>query len=366
MKLKDLKSIYPPSPLRRSSSGYEGRKLAELKGKEIHLIGVSGTEMSSLAFFLFYAGCKNLIGHDFKTKAEFKKSFFNYHEKIKPSELNKLFLKLNNGLKKINYKDKYLQGIEGADIIFSASSWFRYANNQPLAKVISKSARGASQPAWLGSAVGRKIIFWNWYNLLLEFYPGLWVGVTGTAGKGTATNILHHLLKTAGKKSQLIGDTWQSLDFISLFKNASKTVLIAEVNNRTLTFAKYSQKSPKIAVITNIFPHHLDDHHNSFNEYKKVKLEIAKYQRPGDKIILNGDDAVLRQSSFKKRAIFYSLKDKDAKLINNDYLNSPHLKSDALAAAKVARLLKVSEAKIKQGFKTLRRISTLQKCQLKY
>ena len=143
-------------------------------------------------------------------------------------------------------------------------------------------------------------------------------------------------------------------------------MLIAEVNNRTLTFAKYSKKSPKIAVITNIFPHHLDDHHNSFNEYKKVKLEIAKYQRPGDKIILNGDDAVLRQSSFKKRAIFYSLKDKDAKLINNDYLNSPHLKSDALAAAKVARLLKVSEAKIKQGFKTLRRISTLQKCQLKY
>ena len=347
MTLKDLKSIYPPS--RQSSSGYEGRKLAELKDKEIHLIGVSGTEMSGLAFFLSSLGCKNLIGHDFKTKAEFKKSFFNYHEKIKPSELNKLFLKLNNGLKKINYKDKYLQGIEGADIIFSTSSWFRYQPNKPLFKILQNI-----YPPKIGERRGKKIIFWNWYNLLLEVYPGLWVGITGTAGKGTATNVSHHLLKTAGKKSQLISDSWQSLDFISLFKNASKTVLIAEVNNRTLTFAKYSKKSPKIAVITNIFPHHLDDHHNSFNEYKKVKLEIAKYQQPGDKIILNGDDAVLRQSSFKKRAIFYSLKDKDAKLINNDYLNSPHLKSDALAAAKVARLLKVSEAKIKRGFKTFK------------
>ena len=302
--------------------------------------------MSSLAFFLFSLGCKNLVGHDFKTKAEFKKSFFNYHEKIKPSELNKLFLKLNKGLKKINYKDKYLQGIEKADIIFSASSWFRYEPNKPLEKILKN----------------HKIIFWNWYNLLLEFYPGTWVGVTGTAGKGTATNVLHHLLKTAGsprfgeagKKSQLIGDSWQSLDFVSLFKNAKKTVLIAEVNNRTLTFAKYSQKSPKIAVITNIFPHHLDDHHNSFAEYTKVKFEIAKYQKPGDKVILNHDDVVVRKSPFKKRAIFYSLKDKDVKLINNDYLNSPHLKSDALAAAKVARLLNISEAKIKEGFKTFK------------
>jgi len=325
MELKDLKNIYPP-------------KLLELRGKEIHLIGVSGTEMSSLAFFLFSLGCKKLVGHDFKTKAEFKKSFFNYHEKIKPRELSKLFLKLNTGLKKINYKDKYLQGIEKADIIFSASSWFRYEPNKPLEKILKN----------------HKIIFWNWYNLLLEFYPGTWVGITGTAGKGTATNVLHHLLKTAGHSSQLIGDSWQSLDFVNLFKNASKTVLIAEVNNRTLTFAKYSKKSPKIAVITNIFPNHLDDHHNSFTEYAKVKFEIAKYQKAGDKVILNHDDTVLRKSPFTKRAIFYSTKDKDAKLINNDYLNSPHLKSDALAAAKVARLLNISEAKIKQGFKTFK------------
>jgi len=313
-------------------------KLQDLKNKEIHLIGVSGTEMSSLVFFLSSIGCKNLIGHDFKTKAEFKKSFFNYNEKIKPQELNKLFLKLNSGLKKINYKDTYLKGIDKADIIFSASSWFRYEPNKPLIKILRE----------------KKIIFWNWYNLLLEFYPGEWVGVTGTAGKGTMTNVLYHLLKTAGKNSQLIGDSWQSLDLVSLFKNASKTILIAEVNNRTLTFAKYSRLSPRLAVITNIFAHHLDDHHNSFNEYKQVKFEIAKYQKSGDKIILNHDDSVLKQSPFKNRAIFYRLKDKDAKLINNEYLNSPHLKSDALAAAKVARLLKVSEAKIKQGFKTFK------------
>ena len=56
-------------------------KLTDLKNKEIHLIGVSGTEVSSIAFFLAGLGAVNLIGHDFKTAAEFKDSFFSYHEK---------------------------------------------------------------------------------------------------------------------------------------------------------------------------------------------------------------------------------------------------------------------------------------------
>lgn len=313
-------------------------RLADLKNKEIHLVGVSGAEVSGLALFLASEGCKNLIGHDFKIKGEFKRSFYEHHEKTPPSKLNNDFQKLTGLFKKINYKASYLKGIGGADIVFTASSWFRYGPNKKLAEAVKR----------------KKIVFWNWYNLLLEFYQGKWVGITGTAGKGTAANVLGHLLKTAGLKSRLIGDSWQGMDFISLFKYAGKEILIAEVNNRTLTFAKYSRKSPPIAVITNVFPNHLDDHHDSFEEYKSVKFEIGRYQKTGDKIILNKDDIVLRNSPFKKRAIFYSLKDKEIKLINNEYLTAGHLKSDSMAAAKVAKLLMVNEAKIRAGFKTFR------------
>ncbi|MCX6785962.1 MAG: Mur ligase family protein [Candidatus Komeilibacteria bacterium] len=313
-------------------------KLADLKNKKIHLIGISGAESSSLALFLASLGIKNLIGHDFKTAAEFKRSFFNYHDNLNNSAKNALFDKLKTSFKKINFKNSYLAGIKEAEIIFAPASYFRYPQNRPL---VTLKAQG-------------RVKIWNWYNLLLEFYPGLLIGVTGTAGKGTVTNLLYQILKTAKKKVWLAGESWHYLDLARIFKTGQQGIVVAEVNNRTLLLAGESKKSPSVAIITNIFPHHLDDHHNSFAEYKKVKLEIRRYQKPGDLLIVNGQDPEIAKLAWPKKTIIYNSHNAQSKLINNKNLIAEHLKSDAVAAIIVAKTLKIGNQAISRalgGFK---------------
>ena len=55
-------------------------KIKDLKNKNIHLVGLSGTEVSAIAEFLIDNNIKNITGHDWKTKKEFDQSFKLYHE----------------------------------------------------------------------------------------------------------------------------------------------------------------------------------------------------------------------------------------------------------------------------------------------
>lgn len=295
--------------------------LEKLKKSEVHVVGISGAEGSSLALFLSGLGVTKLIGHDFKTAADFKKSFFSYHDNSSQNQKKRLFNQLFKSFKKIQFRNSYLSNIDRADYIFAPSSWFRYPANKKLASYK----------------------LWSWYNLLLELFPGAIIGVTGTAGKGTVTNLIYQILLAQKKKVFLMGDSWHYSDLTKIIKAGQQAMVVAEVNNRVLTFAKNSQKSPPICVITNLLRHHLDDHGNSFSRYKRVKLELFKYQKPGDYLLVNADDPELRNIKFPARAKFYSLSRGFKFNLSNPYFKNEHLLSDALAAVQVAKIFKVPE-----------------------
>ncbi|MBU1036756.1 UDP-N-acetylmuramoyl-L-alanine--D-glutamate ligase [Patescibacteria group bacterium] len=306
--------------------------LYELKNKNIHILGLAGTEGSSLALFLISLGCKNIFGHDFSQQSDFVKNYYYYHQNLSSATISKQIKQLKNNLKAFYFKDSYLKNITKADFILAPSSWFRYKINAPLKK-------------------NYKI--WNWYNLLLKYFPGTVIGVTGTAGKGTTVNLIYQILKTAGKKALMIGDSWQMMDLKNIFSSNKKTLVVAEVSNRTLTFAKNLKKSPKISVVTNITKNHLDDHQGSFNKYIATKKEIAKYQTSHDFLVINKNDLIskkLKSFSPAKKIYFYSA-DKNKKLIKNPDLIGEHLISDAVAAIKVVKILKISTADIIKGIK---------------
>lgn len=305
-------------------------KIQDLKNKKIHIVGISGTEGSSIAFFLISLGCKNLVGHDFSLESDFSKNYRNFHQGLAKEEINKQIRTLKFNLKKICYSQNYLKDIGKAELIFPASSWFRYKANKPLIKLHNYQ------------------LFWNWYNLLLEFYQGTVIGVTGTAGKGTTTHLIYNILKTAGKKVWLIGDSWENINLFEIIKAPRSSYLVAELSNRTLNFAKNSKKSPQIAVITNITKHHLDDHHNSFNEYIEVKKEIGKYQKPANYFLLNNDNqATKKLKSFgMAKKILFSPTNPEKNWIGNKNIIGNHLLTDAIAAIKVAKILKISKNNI--------------------
>jgi UDP-N-acetylmuramoylalanine--D-glutamate ligase len=50
------------------------------------------------------------------------------------------------------------------------------------------------------------------------------------------------------------------------------------------------RRSPRVAVVTNITPNHLDWHNESMQEYIDAKANIVTHQAAGDTAILNGND----------------------------------------------------------------------------
>ncbi len=326
-------------------------KIKDLKNKNIHLVGLSGTEVSAIAEFLIDNNIKNITGHDWKTKKEFDQSFKLYHEGASDNEIKRKLKNIKTGVKKIYFKNQYLKDIKKAEIIFASSSWFRHGYNFPQLEKLRK-----------------KIPFYSWYNLFLELYPGKIIGVTGTAGKGTVTNLIYRILRTAKKKVALVGESWKDVNIKKIMDMGKNSFLVMEINNRYLLFTHESRKSPYIAVITNISPNHLDDHHESFEEYIEAKKEIVKYQKAEDLTVLNWDNKITRkiEDKCKSKVFFFSqikhqkqgaFLDKNDIIVNDHKICSisvlrifgPHMISNVLAASLASRLAGVGIPDIKKG-----------------
>jgi len=127
------------------------------------------------------------------------------------------------------------------------------------------------------------------------------IGVTGTKGKTTAAMLIAHLLKKRFKII-LVGNIPGRSALESLI--GLKTLpdfFVYELSSFNLEGLK---TSPKYAVITNIFPDHLNRYKN-FAEYKKAKENIFKHQVKGDFFWLNKPDVA------EKVALFLGVSSKD-------------------------------------------------------
>lgn len=79
------------------------------------------------------------------------------------------------------------------------------------------------------------------------------VGVTGTKGKSTTAALTHFILKTTGIENELAGNIGVPLTNIT----EPNTVVVAELSSYQCA---YLNKSPRIAVITNLYQDHLPWH----------------------------------------------------------------------------------------------------------
>lgn len=122
-------------------------------------------------------------------------------------------------------------------------------------------------------------------TLFLDLCPGTIVGITGSSGKTTTTGLIGHILRTAGVDSVVggnIGDPM--LDLLPHID--SRTVVVLELSSFQLSIV---ERSPHIAVVTNITPNHLD-RHGTMENYIAAKRRIVEHQRTMDYAVLNADD----------------------------------------------------------------------------
>jgi UDP-N-acetylmuramoyl-L-alanine---L-glutamate ligase len=115
------------------------------------------------------------------------------------------------------------------------------------------------------------------------------VGVTGSKGKSTTATLLHRTLETAGIPTVLVGNIGRAaLDVLADAVSARPVVVFEMSSYQThdLTLG------PSVAVLTRLFPEHLD-WHGDVASYYAAKLRVAATQRPDDVTIWNAADPVL-------------------------------------------------------------------------
>ena len=69
--------------------------------------------------------------------------------------------------------------------------------------------------------------------------------------------------------------------------------VVLELSSFQLHRLAWIRQSPRVAVVTNLSPNHLD-WHGTFASYEKAKQHIVHYQSPRDQVVLNADDERLR------------------------------------------------------------------------
>ena len=123
-------------------------------------------------------------------------------------------------------------------------------------------------------------------ELAAQFLPGHIVAITGANGKTTTTSLAGEIL-AAGNFPTLVGGNigTPAISFVDQATPATWTVL--EVSSFQLE--TIVQFRPRIAVILNITPDHLDRHKTLAN-YVNAKARVFENQDAGDFTVLNADD----------------------------------------------------------------------------
>lgn len=157
----------------------------------------------------------------------------------------------------------------------------------------------------LCAAVERGSLLTSEMEVFLEVCPCPLIGVTGSDGKTTTTTIIAKLLAAAGKTVHLGGNIGHPL----LAETASMKPTDLAVLELSSFQLMTMQKSPHIALITNLAPNHLDVH-KDMNEYITAKGNIFTHQSLQDIAVFNADNALtLEQSTHAKgRVRFFSRK----------------------------------------------------------
>jgi UDP-N-acetylmuramoylalanine--D-glutamate ligase len=247
-------------------------KIEELRGKKITIMGLGllGGGLGTVRF-LHSVGAK-IIVTDIKSKEELASSL----EKLKD-------------LKNIEYVlgQHRAEDFTKVDMVIKnpAASW----ENKYIKMALEKNI-----PVEIDS------------SLFFKLCPNTIIGVTGTKGKTTTCALIYDILKEAGKMPVKIGvDKISVIDKLKDLKKES--IVVFELSSWRLSALGRYGLSPQIAVVTNIYPDHLN-YYKTMEDYINDKKYIFSNQKPSGLCIINGDDEILKKniSAIKAQVIKFS------------------------------------------------------------
>jgi UDP-N-acetylmuramoylalanine--D-glutamate ligase len=147
--------------------------------------------------------------------------------------------------------------------------------------------------------LGRPII--GELELAARFLKGQILAVTGSNGKTTTTSLIGEILEKSGIRTQVGGNI--GVPVVALIEHSTDdTWNVLEVSSFQLETTE--QFHPRIAVILNITPDHLD-RHGTFENYALAKERIFLEQNQNDYCVLNADNPRAAASAERAQASVY-------------------------------------------------------------
>lgn len=150
------------------------------------------------------------------------------------------------------------------------------------------------------------------------------IGVTGSKGKSTTATLIYEMLKVAGREVRLVGNIGMpALESILTKPAEAGKLFVVELSSYQL---EDLDQSPKTAVVTSLFPEHID-YHGSLSLYYGAKENIVRFQKDEDRFIYASGFPELavwanKYTGRAEKAPFWS------DVINNKSLRGDHMKAN--------------------------------------
>jgi UDP-N-acetylmuramoylalanine--D-glutamate ligase len=157
-------------------------------------------------------------------------------------------------------------------------------------------------------------------SLFFEYLPKeiITVGITGTRGKSTTTQLIYQILKSLYPgRVHLAGNTQGVSTLVLLQKIKAGDIVVLELDSWCLHGMGEVKKSPDISVFTNFMPDHLnfylkglptelnpeEQHEKALESYFNDKANIYKYQKEGDVLVCGPNVAKKIGKTISKKII---------------------------------------------------------------
>ena len=119
------------------------------------------------------------------------------------------------------------------------------------------------------------------------------IGITGSNGKTTTTNLVHHLLRAANVDARIGGNIGNSFARMVAQESETNTPEYYVLEISSFQLDDCTTFRPHIALLLNITPDHLDRYNYDLQQYRAAKFRIMQCLQHTDHLVVNAEDPVV-------------------------------------------------------------------------
>ena len=208
--------------------------------------------------------------------------------------------------------------------------------------VLVKSPGVPNEAPLVAGARARGLKVWSEVELGYRLLENPILGVTGTNGKTTTTELLGAVFRAAERPVAVAGNVGRPLTGLEGAVSGD-TWIVCELSSFQLE--DIERFRPRVGVLLNLTPDHLD-RHGTVERYRDAKLRIFENQLADDTAVLPREFPEVKGAA--RRAEF----DADDELPAEPLIRGAHNRENAAAAAVAARAVGLPDEAIGEAFRT--------------